>query len=115
MPLGLVEQGYHQWSFIQEEAHIALGFRQSQGTSKSCQGWTLGEVFQFGIEKGGANPKQLGAAANRIEERVSAKESLDGRSYSDAALARVTHGIVMRPGRLTVTVCVALSIGFCTV
>src|SRR3989442_1380612 len=45
-------------------------------------------------------------------------QDLDDREpalVGDAALARVTHGIVMRPGKLTVTVCVASSIGFCTV
>src|SRR5215212_6233450 len=44
-------------------------YAEGQGTvslSKSCQGWTLGEVYQFGIEKGAtAAPKQLGAAADR--------------------------------------------------
>jgi hypothetical protein len=57
---------------------------EGQGTyslTRSCQGWTLGEVYQFGIDKGppkGAAPKALSDKADRIEERLTATEPLDG-------------------------------------
>ena len=80
-------------------------YAEGQGTvslSKSCQGWTLGEVFQFGIEKGAtAVPKQLGAAGTRIEERVSAKESLDGRTLSYQSRLRLNARISTATGQAT--------------
>src|SRR4051812_20644837 len=55
---------------------------EGQGTysvTRSCQGWTVGEVYQFAIEKGPpAAAKQIGAQADRLEERLTATESLDG-------------------------------------
>jgi hypothetical protein len=57
-------------------------YAEGQGTyslARSCQGWTLGEVYQFGVEKGDkAQPKQLGPTADRIEERLTATEPTDG-------------------------------------
>jgi hypothetical protein len=52
--------------------------------TKRCDGWTLGEIFQFGIDKGpgAAAQKKLTAKAERVEERVTAQESLDGRTLT---------------------------------
>jgi hypothetical protein len=59
--------------------------------TKSCQGWTLGEVYQFGIEKGagGATPKQLSDKADRLEERLNMTEALDGAQFSYQARTRL--------------------------
>src|SRR3981189_1798265 len=57
-------------------------YADGQGTyslTRSCQGWTLGEVYQFAIEKGPpAASKQIGPQADRLEERLTAVEPLDG-------------------------------------
>lgn len=78
---------------------------EGQGTfsvGRSCEGWTLGEVFQFAIEKGtGAAPKQIGKAADRIEERLTAKESLDGRTLSYQTRLRLNARVTTASGRAT--------------
>jgi hypothetical protein len=60
-------------------------YAEGQGNfslTRTCAGWTLGEVFQFGLEKGpNGAPKQLGPAADRLEERLSVKESPDRLTY----------------------------------
>ncbi len=51
--------------------------------ARRCDGWSLGEVFQFGIEKGpNSAQKRLTDKAERVEERLSAQEALDGTSLS---------------------------------
>jgi hypothetical protein len=73
-----------------------LLFAEGQGSfslTKTCQGWTLGEVFQFAIEKGtGGAPKRIGPTADRIEERLTAKESADGATLTyQRAQAQCAH------------------------
>ena len=56
------------------------GQAEGQGTYsliRSCQGWTVGEVYQFGIDKGAPAGSKLGPQADRLEERLTATESLD--------------------------------------
>src|SRR5689334_22831260 len=59
--------------------------------TKTCQGWTLGEVYQFGIEKapsGGAIAK-LSDKADRLEERLNMTEALDGSRFDYQARTRL--------------------------
>lgn len=55
---------------------------EGQGTyslTRSCKGWTLGEVYQFAIEKGAAAAsKHISPQADRLEERLTATEPPDG-------------------------------------
>src|SRR5689334_12564756 len=60
----------------------------SYSLTRSCQAWTVGEVYQFGIEKGGALGK-LGPQADRLEERLTATEPLDGSQLSYQARLRL--------------------------
>ncbi len=65
------------------EKSIHLEAQASFTLSRSCEGWSLGEVFQFAIEKGDAAlHKKLSDKAERVEERVSAQEPISGRSLS---------------------------------
>jgi hypothetical protein len=69
-------------------------YAEGQGTfslTRNCQGWTLGEVYQFGIEKGAS--KALDAKADRLEERLSVTESLDGSQFAYQARLRINARI----------------------
>ena len=73
---------------------------EGQGTyslTRSCQGWTVGEVYQFGIEKAAAK-KELSPTADRLEERLTATESLDGSQLAYQVRlrlnARITNATV---------------------
>jgi hypothetical protein len=78
-------------------------FAEGQGTfsaTKSCQGWTVGEVFQFGVEKGATTaPKQLGDKADRSEERLNAQESADGRTLSYQSRLRLNARVTSASGK----------------
>jgi hypothetical protein len=82
-----------------------LFFAEGQGTfslSKSCEGWTLGEVFQFAIEKGTSSaPRQIGKSADRIEERLTTKESADGRTLSYQTRLRLNARVTTASGKAT--------------
>jgi hypothetical protein len=76
------------------------GYAEGQGSyslTRSCQAWTLGEVYQFGVEKGDKSaPRQLGPTADRLEERLSASEPIDG--------SRLTYEVRLRlNARVTTT------------
>lgn len=67
--------------------------------TRNCKGWTLGEVYQFAVEKGQpAATKQIGPQADRLEERLTATEAIDGAQLSYQARwrlnARTTHASV---------------------
>src|SRR5436189_4083179 len=82
-----------------------LLFAEGQGSfslTKTCQGWTLGEVFQFAIEKGtGGAPKRIGPTADRIEERLTAKESADGATLTYQARLKLNARINTASGKAT--------------
>jgi hypothetical protein len=82
-----------------------LAYAEGQGTvslTRSCQEWTLGEVFQFGIEKNDkVPPKQLGPTADRIEERLTAKESLDDRKLTYQTRLRLNARVSTASGKAT--------------
>src|SRR6266446_1084257 len=66
------------------EKEVYVEAQASFTLSKRCDGWTLGEIFQLGIDKGPAAPAQkaLSGKADREEERVTAQESLDGSTLT---------------------------------
>jgi hypothetical protein len=85
---------------VKVAADEKLAHAEGQGSyslTKSCQGWTLGEVYQFGLEKGEKSaPSKLGPTADRLEERLSASEPLDG--------SRLTYEVRLRlNARVTTT------------
>jgi hypothetical protein len=86
-------------------ADVEKTYAEGQGTfslTRSCSGWTLGEVFQFAIEKGEtAAPKQLGAKADRSEERLNAVESTDGRTLSYQSRLRLNARVTSATGTAT--------------
>jgi hypothetical protein len=65
-----------------EQKELYLEGQASVTMARTCHGWTLGEVFQLAIERGpqAAQNKKITEKAQRIEERVSAEETLDGTS-----------------------------------
>ncbi len=82
-----------------------LAYAEGQGTyslTKSCQGWTVGEVYQFGIEKGDkAAPAQLGPKADRIEERLTVTEPLDGSKLAYQVRLRLNARITTANAKAT--------------
>src|SRR5882724_1365579 len=71
--------------------------------TKRCDGWSLGEIFQFGIDKGpgAAGQKRLTDKAERVEERVTAQESLDGSTLSYQTQLRQNARITRAVGKAT--------------
>jgi hypothetical protein len=71
--------------------------------TKRCDGWTLGEIFQFAIEKGpgAAAQKRLTAKSERVEERITAQESLDGRTFSYQTRLRQNARVTIATGKAT--------------
>src|SRR5260370_9457124 len=66
----------------EKEAYVEA--QASFTLTRRCDGWTLGEILQFGIDKGPAAPaqKKLSDKAERVEEKVTAQEALDGRTLA---------------------------------
>lgn len=83
---------------VKVAADEKTAYAEGQGTyslTRSCEGWTLGEVYQFGLEKGEkAAPSKLGPTGDRIEERLSATEPLDASQFAYQVRLRLN-------GRLT--------------
>jgi hypothetical protein len=82
-------------SYVEAQATFTL--------TKRCDGWTLGEIFQFGIDKGKGAPNQktLTAKAERVEERVTAQESLDGRTLTYQTQLRQGARLTKAAGKAT--------------
>ena len=80
-------------------------YAEGQGTfslTRNCQGWTLGEVYQFGLEKGEKSaPRELDAKADRLEERLSVTEPLDGSQFAYQARLRINARITTATVRAT--------------
>jgi hypothetical protein len=71
--------------------------------TRSCKDWTLGEVYQFGIEKGEKSaPKQLGEKADRLEERLNATEPLDGSRLSYRTRLRLNARVTTATVKATI-------------
>jgi hypothetical protein len=70
--------------------------------TRSCEGWALGEVFQLGTEKGQAAAlKKLGDKAERLEERLTVQESLDGRTLTYQTRLRQNARVTTVTGKAT--------------
>jgi len=71
--------------------------------TRRCDGWTLGEIFQFGIERGpgAAAQKRLTPKSDRVEERITAQESLDGRTLSYQTQLRQNARVTIANGKAT--------------
>jgi hypothetical protein len=78
---------------------------EGQGTfslTRNCQSWTLGEVYQFGLEKDDKNPpKQLGSKSDRLEERLTATEPLDGSHLTYQARLRLNGRVTSATAKAT--------------
>jgi hypothetical protein len=85
------------------EKEVYVEAQASYTLTKRCDGWSLGEIFQFGIDKGPGAPAQkaLTAKAERVEERVSAQESLDGRTLTYQTQLRQNARMTKVTGRAT--------------
>ena len=85
-----------------------LAHAEGQGTyslTKSCQGWTLGEVYQFGLEKGEKSaPSKLGPTADRLEERLSASEPIDGSHLTYEVRLRLNARVTTTKAKATLGV-----------
>jgi hypothetical protein len=83
-----------------------LVYAEGQGTyslTRSCQGWTLGEVYQFGLEKGDRTaPTQLGPKGDRLEERVTATEPIDGSQLAYQVRLRINARITTANAKATI-------------
>ncbi|MGE5149055.1 MAG: hypothetical protein ACM3II_02945 [Rhodospirillaceae bacterium] len=90
---------------VKVAADEKLAYAEGQGTyslTRSCQGWTLGEVYQFGLEKSDKSaPSKLGPTGDRLEERVSATEPLDGSKFSYQVRLRLNARITTANAKAT--------------
>jgi hypothetical protein len=85
-----------------ESKELFLEGQASFTLARRCDGWTMGEVFQLGLEKGpGAQQKKITAKADQLEERVSAQESLDGRTLSYQTRLRQNARVTAASGKAT--------------
>jgi hypothetical protein len=84
------------------EKDVYVEAQASFTLTKRCDGWTLGEIFQFGIDKGPApGQKALSAKADREEERVTAQESLDGGTLTYQTQLRQNARLTRATGKAT--------------
>src|SRR5260370_30329593 len=85
----------------EKEAYVEA--QASFTLTRRCDGWALGEIFQFGIDKGPAAPaqKKLSDKAERVEEKVTAQESLDGRTLSYQTRLRQNARVTTASGKAT--------------
>ncbi len=87
---------------VKVAADEKLAYAEGQGSyslTRSCQGWTIGEVYQFALEKGAA--RQLGPTSDRIEERVNASEPLDGSRFSYQVRLRLNGRVTTANAKAT--------------
>jgi hypothetical protein len=85
------------------EKEVYVEAQASYTLTKRCDGWSLGEIFQFGIDKGPAAPAQkaLTPKAERVEERVTTQESLDGRTLTYQTQLRQNARLTKAIGKAT--------------
>jgi hypothetical protein len=87
----------------QEDKELYLEGTASFTLTRSCEGWALGEAFQLAWEKGAsaAGLKKLSDKAERLEERLTAQESLDGRTLAYQTRLRQNARITTVTGKAT--------------
>jgi len=85
------------------EREVYVEAQASYTLTKRCDGWSLGEIFQFGIDKGPAAPAQkaLTPKAERVEERLTVQESLDGRTLTYQTQLRQNARLTKVTGKAT--------------
>ena len=90
---------------VKVAADEKLAYAEGQGTyslTKSCQGWTLGEVYQYGVEKNEkGTARQLGPTSDRIEERLNATEALDASRFSYQVRLRLNGRVTTANAKAT--------------
>ena len=90
---------------VKVPADEKLAYAEGQGSyslTKGCQGWTLGEVYQFGLEKGEkAAPTKLGPTGDRIEERLNATEALDASQLAYQVRLRLNGRVTTANAKAT--------------
>ncbi len=82
-------------AFVEGQATFTL--------TKRCDGWTLGEILQLGVDKGpqAGTQKALSNKANRLEERLNAQESLDGRTLEYQSRLHQNARVTIATGKAT--------------
>lgn len=82
-------------AFIEGQATFTL--------TRRCDGWNLGEILQLGVDKGSgvAGQKALSRKADRLEERVSAQELLDGRTLDYQTRLHQNARVTVATGKAT--------------
>ena len=87
---------------LKEAKDVYLEGQATFTLTRKCDGWTLGEILQLGIEKGPtAGGKKLTPKADRLEEKVTAQESLDGRTLSYQTRLRQNARVTTATGKAT--------------
>lgn len=85
---------------LKEAKDVYLEGQATFTLTRKCDGWTLGEILQLGIEKGPtAGGKKLTPKADRLEEKVTAQESLDGRTLSYQTRLRQNARVTTATGK----------------
>jgi hypothetical protein len=105
---GVEAQGLQSHSVIydvkpaKEDKDLYLEGTASFTLSRSCEGWALGEVFQLGWETGpSAGLKKLSDKADRLEDRLTVQESLDGRTLTYQTRLRQNARVTTATGKAT--------------
>ena len=87
---------------LKEDKELYLEGTASFTLTRSCEGWALGEVFQLGWEKGpSAALKKLGDKSDRLEERLTVQEALDGRTLTYQTRLRQNARLTTATGKAT--------------
>ena len=87
---------------VKADSELYLEGTVSFTLTRSCEGWALGEVFQLATERGQAAAlKKLDDKADRLEERVTAQESLDGRTLTYQTRLRQNARVTTATGKAT--------------
>lgn len=63
---------------FKEDKSVYLEGQASSTLSRSCREWSFGEILLLAIERKNASSKTITEKSERIEEKVSAQEALDG-------------------------------------
>ena len=94
---------------LKEDKAVYLEGQASSTISRTCTEWSLGDIFQLAVERAKPGGKAITEKSERIEDKVSAQEALDGSTLKyqirlrhdarvDTATATATLG--KEPGKL---------------
>ncbi len=94
---------------LKEDKAVYLEGQASSTLSRSCKEWTLGDILLLAVERTAPARKTITEKSERIEEKISAQEALDGTSLkyqtrlrTDARIdtANATATLGKEPGKL---------------